>query len=130
MRRLGCTDVVAALKALPPDHWEPDAPLDSRFDTQFNQRAIAWLWQEKYLELEQLKTLFNAVIQEAIESLLWLTQGTFCWSPTLEDENLKALELDLPFLELPPLLESLQKRLAVASLSRNYLVSPPTSLPD
>lgn len=78
--RQGWKDTAAALKDMPQSYLKTNINVTNDSSTvNFYEYAVFWLLNEKYLDSSQFTQLIEDITQDALQSCLWLRDGTNVW---------------------------------------------------
>ena len=121
----GWKDAVAALKDMPQTYLKSNTNSEGNSEQNLFEKAIIWLQAEKHLDNSQILQLLEDITQDALESCLWLDEGTSSWQ---EEEAIppwiKAHIGDSFSLDLSDLITFLQQRLKGWQNCASALISP------
>ncbi len=97
--------------------------LNDPFKQGLFEKTITWLQSERYLDNNQVLQLIEDITQDALESFLWLTEGTTRWV-SLKTNPYWVEKLVETNFDLPDLVQFLQKRLRQWQSCTSALGSP------
>ncbi|MDJ0571514.1 MAG: response regulator [Pleurocapsa sp. MO_192.B19] len=124
--RQGWKDVVAALKDLPKSDFETKVnPDNNPFPPSFYEHAIVWLLNQKHLDNSQFIQLIEDLTQDALQSCLWIMDGSFVWHEGQSVPSwIKAQVGTSLSLDILDLVDFLEKRLGKWQKCASKLNSP------